>query len=478
MIRNFALIWILLVVFQCDQPDEIDANNQVARSETFQPLNTTPSPQGSEIALGLAGLTKVLCSAVYVSNREIEEAFPHANTLFLPEIPKRAFNINIDQSKQSLSISLSDTLVKTASYHGAYGCILDIPEGLQFTPTPIEPDLKSDTSTNGYSDERQAPLSEKQLQAINTAKELAFQDSSFTMAFLVVHQGKLAGAFYGPGVSDTTQLESWSMGKSLTATLIGRIIQLGHLTLDQQAPIEEWQRPGDPRGKIRIKDLLQMSSGLRFIAHRDPTAEQYQQYLDHFYIYTGAVDAFSYSVTRPLQFPVGQEGRYRNCDPLALGYVIRNILTEKGINYHTFPQKELFDYLGIRKQVMETDPYGNFLLTGFDYGTPKNWAKLGQLYLQDGTWETQQILPRGFAKFVSTPAPGWEEPIYGGLFWINGTSEMPIPKNSYYMAGAGGQRTIIIPDKELVVVRMGHFKGNIRGMQTLNEALATLMEAF
>ena len=92
----------------------------------------------------------------------------------------------------------------------------------------------------------------------------------------------------------------------------------------------------------------------------------------------------------------------------------------------------------------------------------------------------KRILPEGFVEFVSTVAPGWEadgRPIYGAFFWINGTETYPIPKEAYYMAGAGNQKTIIIPSHDLVVVRLGHYKGEGPGDEGLSSALALLMEA-
>jgi len=220
-----------------------------------------------------------------------------------------------------------------------------------------------------------------------------------------------------------------------------------------------------------------MSSGLRFIATQDPDYTPDKGYPDHFYIYTGAVDAFEYSMNKPLQFPVNSEGRYRNCDPLTIGYLVKQAVTRRGEEYLTFPQRALFDKIGIRRQVLETDPYGNFLLTGYDYGTPRNWARLGLLYLQDGIWQGQRLLPEGWAKFVSTPAPAWKRPVYGGLFWINGDDGWNIPKDAYFMAGAGGQNTFVIPSHQLVVVRMGHFRGASAGRKTLNTAFTHLIAA-
>ncbi len=153
---------------------------------------------------------------------------------------------------------------------------------------------------------------------IDQAKLTAAVDAAFadpdarTAGLVVVHKGRLIAERYRPGITKDTQLESWSMGKSIISTLFALLVKDGTYTLDQRAPVPEWQKPGDPRGAIRNMDLLRMSSGLRFIATQDPDYSPDKGYPDHFYIYTGAVNAFEYSVNVPLQFPVNTEGRYRN----------------------------------------------------------------------------------------------------------------------------------------------------------------------
>ena len=110
----------------------------------------------------------------------------------------------------------------------------------------------------------------------------------------------------------------------------------------------------------------------------------------------------------------------------------------------------------------------------------RDWARLGNLYLQDGVWNGERILPEGYVKFVSTLAPAWAEdkrPVYGGFFWINGDGVFPVPKEAFYMSGAGGQTTLIIPSHDLVVVRLGHYKGSEVGSASFRKALALLMEA-
>ena len=165
---------------------------------------------------------------------------------------------------------------------------------------------------------------------------------------------------------------------------------------------------------------------------------------------------------------------------MLVSYLIRLAVEKSGEEYLSYPQRALFDKIGVRTMRIETDPFGNFLGQGYEVGSGRDWARLGNLYLQDGVWNGERILPSGYAKFVSTLAPAWaadKRPVYGAFFWINGDGALPIPREAYLMNGAGGQRTIIIPSHDLVVVRLGHFRGNDAGMIGLKNALALLMQA-
>ena len=287
-----------------------------------------------------------------------------------------------------------------------------------------------------------------------------------TAAFVVTHKGRIVAERYGDGITRTTALESWSMGKSLSGTLMGILIKQGAYDLWQRAPIPEWQQPGDPRAAIRIADILRMSSGLRIRAPQDPDYDANGPYPDHLYLYTGSVDSFKYAATRPLQWPPNTVGRYRNTDPVLTNYLIRLAVEKRKEDYHAFPQRALFDKIGIRNMVMDTDPYGNFLTQGYEQGAARDWARLANLYLQDGVWNGERLLPEGYVKFVQTLAPAWEadkRPVYGGgLFWLNGESSFPAPKEAFYMTGVGGQSVLIIPSHQMVVVRLGHYKGVAR----------------
>lgn len=475
--KILLLVCIGAIASGCQKRTSTFPPDPVAESRKFSPPEKTPVPQGTALELGLAGSAKVFCSALFVSGRRPEEAIVHSLTMFLPENERSYVKYAIDSQKKSVTLIYNDTLSRSATYYGDCGCIIDTPQGIAFTPPIIHTTLPAASLQPwpmGDAPENAGVPASINPDSLKKAVETAFAPNAYTAAFLVIHNGKIIAERYDHEADAKRQLESWSMGKSITALLIGRMIQQGYFKLDDRAPVPAWQQEGDPRKEIRIKDLLQMSSGLHFIAHMDPEVETYTQYLDHWYIYTGAVDVFTYSYSRPLQYVPGTTGRYRNCDPLTAGYIIRKTCEENGLNYHAYPQQHLFDKIGIRKQVLETDPYGNFLLSGYDYGTARNWGRLGLLCLQDGVWNEERLLPEGFVDFLSSPAPGWDPPRYGGFFWIN-IDAFPIKEKAYYAAGAGGQYTIIIPEKKLVVVRMGHFNGSAVGTRALGRSLATIV---
>jgi CubicO group peptidase (beta-lactamase class C family) len=181
-----------------------------------------------------------------------------------------------------------------------------------------------------------------------------------------------------------------------------------------------------------------------------------------------------------LQWPPNTVGRYHNTDPVLISYLIRLGVEKSGDEYLSFPQRVLFDKLGIRTMVIETDPFGNFLGQGYEVGSGRDWARLGNLFLQGGVWNGERILPEGYTKFVSTLAPAWaadNRPIYGAFFWLNGDGRYPVPRDAYYMSGAGGQTTLMIPSHDLVVVRLGHYRGESAGAAGFSKALALLIEA-
>jgi CubicO group peptidase (beta-lactamase class C family) len=494
-----VLIGILLLTISCQssgqEPEETEEaielateEELVARADSFELETGYRPPPGDPLSHHASGFAKILCSAVFVTGLDVDFAAENIGYFTAPYEERSKFaDRRVDMEAKAVHVTLPNGVVRTAKYFGDQGCICR-PEGrdtLNFTPKEI-PSTLPDPATQPWPmgdliGEAPAPEGvdmEKVRQAVDTVFS---NPEALTAAFLVTYKGEIIGERYREGLDMHTPLESWSMGKSLTATLMGLLIQQGVYELYQPAPVPEWQeKAGDPRAGIRIADILHMSSGLRFRAPQDPDFDPAMGYPDHLYVYTGSINSFSWAATRPQQWPPNTVGRYRNSDPVLINYLVRLGVEGRGEEYLSFPQRALFDKIGIRNMVMETDPYGNFLLQGYEFGTARDWARLGNLYLNDGVWNGERLLPEGFVDFVSTVAPAWEadgRPIYGGFFWINGNREMPIPKEAFFMAGAGGQRTIIIPSHELVAVKLTHYKGAGLGGPLLDEALALLMEA-
>ena len=449
-------------------------------------------PPGDALSHHISGFAKVMCSGIFITGLEADFVAENIGYFSAPyEHRAKVIKREVDMENKAVHLTLPNGTVRTAKFYGDQGC-LTLPVGEEkpfFTPVTIASSLPDPATLNW-------PMGDKimdnevmdgvDLDKVQQAVNAAFNPKDgMTAGFIITHKGKIIGERYKDGIDSHTPLESWSMGKSLTATLMGVLIQQGVYELHQPAPIPEWQGEGDERAKIRISDILRMSSGLRFRAPQDPDFDETMGYPDHLYVYTGSVNSFEFAASLPQQWKPNTVGRYRNCDPVLTNYLVRLGVEGKGEDYLSFPQRALFDKIGVRDMVMETDPYGNYLLQGYEFGTPRDWARLGNLYLQDGVWtgldgNAERILPEGFANFVSSLAPSWEadrRPIYGGFFWLNGDGNFPIPKNAYYMAGAGGQMTIIIPTHDLVVVRLGHYKGSAKGMEALKASLAILMEA-
>ena len=485
------LLGIFISVAACgavaSQPRGPARDALIARAKALELHTPYVPPPGDPLEHYTSGFAKIMCSAVFITGLDPDFAAENVG-YFTSPYPERAKVSKpvIDRVNKEVRVTLPSGVTRTGKYLGSQGCVT-LPVGqttVSFTPVTVENRLPDPTTQLWPMGDRlpNKPLPEQ----INPAKlqqaiEAAFEPANgMTAAFVVTWRGRLIAERYGDGITMRTPLEGWSMGKSLTATLLGILIKQGVYDLRQPAPIPEWQQPGDPRAAIRIADLLHMSSGLRIRAPQDPDFDPSGPYPDHLYLYTGSINSYKYAATRPLQWPPNTVGRYRNTDPVLINYLIRLGVEKQKGEYLSFPQRALFDKLGIRTMVMETDPFGNFLGQGYELGSARDWARLGNLYLQGGVWNNERILPEGFTKFVSTVAPAWEadkNPIYGAFFWINGDGTFPVPTDAYYMSGAGGQTTLIVPSHDLVVVRMGHFKGAGPGAGSFRRALTLLMEA-
>jgi CubicO group peptidase (beta-lactamase class C family) len=477
----FAFVFLLFLISACTRSAEEQSAIEPQTAAVSDPIQALIE-RGKRLELDTAykpppgdpnehytmGFARTLCSGVFVTGLDEDFAAENIGYFTSPyETRSVVVNREVDHENKMVHLTMENGVVRTAKFIGDLGCVplpigetepyYEPPEIVSMLPDPAGTpwpmgDVLSDEPIPEEIDE------EKLAEAVDTF----FTDGAMTAAFVVTYKGQIIAERYGDGVDMHTPLESWSMGKSLTAMMMGVLIHQGVYDLWQPAPIPEWQTDGDPRQAIRIADILRMSSGLRCRNMSDPEWDPELGFPDHLYLYTGTINSFEYAATRPQQWEPNTVGRYRNCDPVLANYLIRLGVEGRGDDYHQFPQQQLFDKIGARNLVFQTDPYGNMLWQGSDLGSARDWARIGNLYLNDGVANGERILAEGFVEFASTVAPAWEadgRPNYGGFFWLGGADFGLASSAVYAMRGAGGQMTVIVPSKEMVIVRLGHYKG-------------------
>ena len=459
----------------------------IARAQAFE-LNTEYSPPpGEALHHETAGFAKILCSGVFITGLDPADAAANVGGFISPFDERRhVVDTVVDYEQERVALTLPDGVIRTAKRYQNQGCVAHGigEDSVHFAPTAVERNLPPAATTPWPMGDVLSDASwpsEIDMEKVEEALDIGFGPAEArTLGLVITYKGRILGERYGEGIDIHTPLESWSMTKSLTGTLMGVLIQQGTYELWQSAPVPEWQEPGDPRQEIRIGDIMRMSSGIKINAPSDPDYDR-DIYADHLYLYTATSNSYEWAATRPQEWPPNTIGRYRNTDPVLTSYLIRLGVEGRGQNYHSFPQRDLFDKIGIRDGLIETDPQGNFLGQGLAFMPARDWARLGNLYLQDGMWDGERILPEGYVEYASTLAPTWVSDgrlQYGGaFFWVNGQGSQGLPESAYSMRGAGGQSTTIIPTHDLVVVRLGKYTGSGPGGQALNQAFGILMDA-
>ena len=494
--RSTLAFLLLTAAAACGgEPEEIPAapesdgsrESMIARAEYFALGNAYVPPPGEPLHHQTAGFAKILCSAVFITGLDAEDAAANVGGFISPfDERHHVVDTVVDYERQMVSLTLPDGVTRTAKRYRNQGCVAHPigEDSIYYTPSDVERNLPPAATTPwpmGDVVRRELIPADVDQEMVARAIDVGFgPPEARTLGLVVTYQGHVIGERYSDDVDMHTPLESWSMTKSLTGTLMGVLIQQGAYELWQDAPVPEWQSQGDPRQEIRIGDIMRMSSGIMINAPSDPDFDT-STYADHYYLYTGTVNSYEYAATRPQEWPPNTVGRYRNTDPVLTSYLVRLGVEARGEDYHSFPQRALFDKIGIRDGLIETDPYGNFLGQGLAFMSARDWARLGNLYLQDGVWDGERILPEGYVEYASSVAPAWIDDgreVYGGaFFWVNGEGGQGLPTTAYSMRGAGGQSTTIIPSHELVVVRIGKYTGAGAGGDALEEAFGMLLDA-
>jgi len=273
-----------------------------------------------------------------------------------------------------------------------------------------------------------------------------------TRAVVVIHDGRVVGERYANGFTNETPILGWSMTKTMINALVGILVKQGRLALDRPAPIPEWQDPRDPRHAITLDHLLRMSSGLEF------DESTWNPVSDVTVMLLGRPDAGLYAARKSLAAPPGTVWQYSSGTTNIISRAIRAVLNDDAM-YAEFPRRALFDRIGMSSALIETDASGAFIGSSFGYATARDWARLGLLYVNDGVWEGERILPEGWVAYTRTPAPADPLERYGAHVWLkvadNYSGDAVLPADAFHATGHAGQFVTMIPSAHLVVVRLG-----------------------
>ena len=273
--------------------------------------------------------------------------------------------------------------------------------------------------------------------------ERAYKGHPF--AFVVLHRGGVVAECYDKGIGRDTKLLSWSMAKSFANALIGLMVKDSLLDIHAPMDIPEWR--GDGRKAITLHDLMQMQSGLEW-------NEDYGARSDVNIMLHCERDMGLYALSKPLEHKPGTYWQYSSgTTNIVMRYLRSRFPSEEA--FIGYMRSRLFDPLGIVRPVFEQDLSGTFVGSSYLYATARDFARFGQLYLDDGCVDSERILPKGWVDYTRRPAAASGKH-YGAFFWLNGNGKFPdVPRDMFYCDGHDGQDIFIFPSHELVVVVLG-----------------------
>ena len=416
-------------------------------------------------AVAAAYKAKILCSAVFVSKRNPLDVQQQE----LKDLP---FPAKIDEKEKTVTVTVGTGMPdQIAIFRDGLGCTT----GINYTaehiraqvtgePTPADinqlervwPEGDSVDIENIPPEVDRAKLTEAVARTF-TEPYAAEKRIWGTRAVVVVYKGRIIRERYAPGFSKDTPLIGWSMTKSVTNALAGILVGQGKLTLKARALVPEWSGKDDPRAEITLDQLMRMSDGLDFV-------EDYVDMLsDTPFMLFGMPDTAAFTAAKPLEVAPDSRWRYISGSPNLVCRIMRGAIGGSLAQYFSFPRRALFDKIGMRSAVLEPDAAGTFVGSSFSYATARDWAKFGLLYLRDGVWMSERILPEGWVKYTTTPTPKAPKGEYGAYWWLNAGNPLgsanrlypSLPTDLYLARGYEGQNTIVIPSRDLVVVHLG-----------------------
>lgn len=392
---------------------------------------------------------KKMCSCTFIAERS-QESIQDED---LGMSPLNLSKTDIDLDNKSVTSSILGMQSKTAVFRDKLGCVLIHGEddyNVQF-PSYEKP-IPNDTLAFPYGNK----IELFDVGGVNYEKLRGAANAFFdpdggmtelkTRSILVLHKDSIIFERYAEGYDENTEILGWSMTKSLMNTWIGMMVMDGKLQLSQNNLFDEWSE--DDRKEITLNDLLQMSSGLEW-------EEVYSDISPATTMLYNSEDNGGVALRQGLEFKPGSHWEYSSGTSNIISKYLRNQFDDYE-DYLRFPHERIFNKLHMLNTTLEVDESGGYIGSSYCYATTRDWARFGTLYLRDGVWNGQRLLPEGWVDYTRLPAKN-SNGKYSAHFWTNAQPKYypDVPEDTYSANGYEGQRVFIIPSKDLVVVRLG-----------------------
>ena len=409
-----------------------------------------------------------MCNGLFTSNRSLEQVFEQELAFFREPIgTSEGGDYEVYWDRRAVDIGAPGAVpVMRAAFREGIGCVILPPdqslEDIDRLPELTLPYPPGDPAQITWPDGDlientglPANVNEEKLLA---ASNWAFDRESpeqVTLSLVVVYNGQIIHERYAPGFDVATRTRTWSTAKSIASTLIGMLVDEGRLALDEPLGIDWYPNARspetDPRNEITLRHVLNMSSGLETVDNRG-----LEYAIGSGMSYSAGASSVVGARSRALIREPGTYWDYENYDTLLGVYAMKLALGgEKA--YAEFPRKALLDKIGMRNTLVSTDRFGDFVMSSQIYTNARDLARFGLLYLGHGIWNGERLLSEEWIDFVRTPAPATKSigSIYGGQWWLVPEGRDDVPKDAYSTSGNRGQFSIIVPSRDMVIVRRG-----------------------
>jgi CubicO group peptidase (beta-lactamase class C family) len=408
---------------------------------------------GSLLEEATGAVSQTLCSKHFISGLPPDQVYREH---LLPEpgmgIADLVIRYEVDREKREVRTRLAGGFERRSAYREGRGCTLDhegYPQAAALVASPVSPALLA-AIAGPQAVEPATP-------SLRAAVDAAFDTpgaAAMTKAVVVVHNGRVIGERYAPGYGVETPVLSHSIAKSVVNALIGILVRQGRLAVSDPAPIA-WHGSGDAHASITTDQFLRMTAGTGFDEGSGSSIASH--------IWYNEPDTARAAQAAPLTSTPGTEWGYSSRSYVVLSRIIGDKVGGGPQGVSDFARRELFGPLGMDRVTLEFDAAGTMMGAHAMFGTPRDWARLGLLYLHDGAIGERRILPEGWVRYSTTPSGATG---YGAGFWLNNTdAPMPgwrmnwglpgVPRDAFMARGYLGQYVVVVPSENLVIAKFG-----------------------